>query len=40
MDIPAMFGRAVAEFDVRVRQVGDHQWQAAPRMRAGRSGIW
>jgi len=29
MDIPAMFGRAVAEFDVRVRQIGDHQWQAA-----------
>ena len=29
MDIPAMFGRAVAEFDARVRQVGDHQWQAA-----------
>jgi uncharacterized protein (TIGR03086 family) len=29
MNIPAIFGRAVAEFDVRVRQVGDHQWQAA-----------
>jgi uncharacterized protein (TIGR03086 family) len=29
MDIPAMFGRAVAEFDARVRQIGDHQWQAA-----------
>jgi len=29
MDIPAMFGRAVAEFDTRVRQIGDHQWQAA-----------
>ena len=28
MDIPAMFGRAVAEFDARVRQIGDHQWQA------------
>jgi uncharacterized protein (TIGR03086 family) len=28
MDIPAMFGRAVAEFDVRVGQIGDHQWQA------------
>jgi uncharacterized protein (TIGR03086 family) len=24
-----MFGRAVAEFDARVRQIGDHQWQAA-----------
>src|ERR1700747_2420395 len=29
MDIPASFGRAVAEFDARVRQIGDHQWQAA-----------
>jgi uncharacterized protein (TIGR03086 family) len=29
MDIPAMFGRAVAEFDARVRQIGDDQWQAA-----------
>ena len=29
MDIPAMFRRAVAEFDARVRQIGDHQWQAA-----------
>jgi len=29
MDITAMFGRAVAEFDARVRQIGDHQWQAA-----------
>jgi uncharacterized protein (TIGR03086 family) len=29
MDIPAMFGRAVAEFDARLRQIGDHQWQAA-----------
>jgi uncharacterized protein (TIGR03086 family) len=29
MDIPAMFGRAVAEFDSRVRQISDHQWQAA-----------
>ena len=28
MDIPAMFGRAVAEFDSRIRQIGDHQWQA------------
>jgi len=29
MDIPAMFRRAVGEFDARVRQIGDHQWQAA-----------
>ena len=29
MDIPAMFRGAVAEFDARVRQIGDHQWQAA-----------
>jgi uncharacterized protein (TIGR03086 family) len=29
MDIPAMFGRAVAEFDTRVQQIGGHQWQAA-----------
>jgi Mycothiol maleylpyruvate isomerase N-terminal domain len=29
MDIPAMFGRAVAEFDARVAQIGDDQWQAA-----------
>jgi uncharacterized protein (TIGR03086 family) len=29
MDIPAMFGGAVAEFDVRVGQVSDDQWQAA-----------
>ena len=29
MDIPAMFRRAVAEFDARVRQIADHQWQAA-----------
>jgi uncharacterized protein (TIGR03086 family) len=29
MDIPAMFSAAVAEFDARVRQIGDHQWQAA-----------
>jgi uncharacterized protein (TIGR03086 family) len=28
MDIPAMFGRAVAEFGARVGQIGDHQWQA------------
>ena len=27
MDIPAMFGRAVAEADARVREIGDHQWQ-------------
>jgi uncharacterized protein (TIGR03086 family) len=27
MDIPAMFRRAVAEFDARVRQIGDHQWR-------------
>ena len=25
MDIPAMFRRAVAEFDARVRQIGGHQ---------------
>ena len=29
MDIPAMFRRAVAEFNARARQIGDHQWQAA-----------
>lgn len=29
MDIPAMFSRAVAEFDARVRVIGDGQWQAA-----------
>jgi uncharacterized protein (TIGR03086 family) len=29
MDIPAMFGGAVAEFGARVRQIGGHQWQAA-----------
>jgi len=29
MDFPAMFHRAVVEFDARVRQIGDHQWQAA-----------
>jgi hypothetical protein len=29
MDIPAMFRAAIAEFDVRIRQVGDHQWKAA-----------
>jgi uncharacterized protein (TIGR03086 family) len=28
MDIPVMFGRAVAAFDARIRQIGDHQWQA------------
>jgi uncharacterized protein (TIGR03086 family) len=29
MDIPAMFGRAVAEFGARVQQIGGDQWQAA-----------
>jgi uncharacterized protein (TIGR03086 family) len=29
MDVPAIFGRAVAEFDARVQQIGDHQWGAA-----------
>jgi uncharacterized protein (TIGR03086 family) len=29
MDIPAMFRGAVAEFDARVRQISDGQWQAA-----------
>ena len=29
MDIPAMFGGAVAEFDARVRQIGEHQWRVA-----------
>jgi uncharacterized protein (TIGR03086 family) len=29
MDVPAMFGRAVAEFDARVRVIGGHQWRAA-----------
>ena len=29
MEIPAMFGRAVAEFGARVWEIGDHQWQAA-----------
>ena len=28
MDTPAMFRRAVAEFDGRVRQIGAHQWHA------------
>jgi uncharacterized protein (TIGR03086 family) len=28
MNIPAMFRRAVAEFDARVQQIGDRQWQA------------
>jgi uncharacterized protein (TIGR03086 family) len=28
MDTPAMFRRAVAEFDARVRQIGAQQWQA------------
>lgn len=40
MDIPAMFRAAVAEFDARIRQVGDHQWQAATRMRTGPSVTW
>jgi uncharacterized protein (TIGR03086 family) len=29
MDVPAMFRRAVAEFDARVQQIGDQDWQAA-----------
>ena len=29
MDVPAIFGGAVAEFDARVRQIGDQQWRAA-----------
>ena len=29
MHIPAMFRGAVEEFDARMRQIGDHQWQAA-----------
>ena len=29
MDVPAMFRAAVAEFDSRVQQIGDHQWTAA-----------
>jgi uncharacterized protein (TIGR03086 family) len=29
MDVPAMFRQAVAEFDARVRQIGDDQWLAA-----------
>ena len=29
MNILAMFRGAVGEFDARVRQIGDHQWQAA-----------
>jgi uncharacterized protein (TIGR03086 family) len=29
MDVPAMFRAAVAEFDVRVQQIGDHHWAAA-----------
>ena len=29
MDIPAMLGRAVAEFGARVEQIGSGQWQAA-----------
>jgi uncharacterized protein (TIGR03086 family) len=28
MDITAMFRGAVAEFDARVQQIADHQWQA------------
>ena len=27
--VPAIFARAVGEFDARVRQIGGHQWQAA-----------
>ena len=27
--VPMIFRHAVAEFDARVRQIGDHQWQAA-----------
>jgi uncharacterized protein (TIGR03086 family) len=27
--VPVIFGHAVAEFDARVWQIGDHQWQAA-----------
>ena len=27
--VPVIFRHAVAEFDARVRQIGDHQWQAA-----------
>lgn len=31
MDVPEMFRGAVAGFDARVRQIGDHQWgQATP----------
>jgi uncharacterized protein (TIGR03086 family) len=26
MDVPALFGRSVEEFSVRVRQIGDEQW--------------
>ena len=29
MNISAMFRGAVEEFDARVQQIGDHQWQAA-----------
>ena len=29
MDVPAMFRRAVGQFDAQVRQIGDNQWQAA-----------
>jgi uncharacterized protein (TIGR03086 family) len=29
MNIPAMFRGAVEEFGARMRQIGDHQWQAA-----------
>jgi uncharacterized protein (TIGR03086 family) len=28
MDIPAMFRRAVAEFDARLQRIGDRDWQA------------
>ena len=41
MDMPAMFGGAVAEFDARVRQIGEHQWRAAtPDEGADHSGLW
>jgi uncharacterized protein (TIGR03086 family) len=29
MDTTALFRRAVTEFDARIGQIGDHQWQAA-----------
>jgi hypothetical protein len=40
MDIPAMFRGAVAEFGARVRQIGDHQWQAATPDGTGTSATW